>query len=194
MEKFAESLGAGIACQMYNISPEELRQINDYNEVFEEENNTTIVYKQAAAKLADFLHDFGTPYGAAEHHMRLISKQATWIPEYTEAVDTALSVFSEDAMRKYAGITGAGRGAKGFSNLVLGSGKVGLGLAGLLGAAGGGVTWLANRHIHEDVQEVEELNAQMIEYENNARRIEKILKNKYNYDPKSGRQNPRKND
>lgn len=51
----------------------------------------------------------------------------------------------------------------------------------LMGALGGGMSWLVEKELDEDDYKTERLKAQMEEYKRLARNIEKELRNTYNY-------------
>ena len=51
----------------------------------------------------------------------------------------------------------------------------------LMGALGGGMSWLVEKELDEDDYKTELLKAQMEEYKRLARNIEKELRNTYNY-------------
>lgn len=125
----------------------------------------------------------GRGYTAPAQHLKLLSKQAAWHPQFTETITHVLGdlVPYERDMVKSASIGALIRAGKGM----LGIGGVGLktlllGSAGIGGAAGA-LHWGINRDIREDNAELEAMKSRIAEYDRLASQLEESLRHKYRY-------------
>lgn len=178
----SHQLGILLACIENGVDPRDFSRIEGMAKAASQ--NPGPVGRMIAKAAYDVMATCGRAHTAPANHLLMISKQASWCPQFQDVVDEVqrtLFVLLPLEKRAFQVSGGDVLGA-------LGSVGKGIGYGSLLAGGGlGALYWLLNRHSTQDESDIEAMKQQADYYQQLTRELEHNLRRKYNYNPS---QNP----
>ena len=178
-----EFLGEQIACVEFGVNPGDLPLHWGRAKVASQDSG--VIGRSVASAAYSLMNNQGLGHTAPACHLLLVSKQATWHPQYQEVIDTvldaarAISSFQKQAVDS-GDVTGA-----------IGSLAKGVGYGSLAAGTGlGSLFWLLSRHASQDDADIEAMKRQRDYYDQLTSEIESSMRRKYQYDVQ-GTQKPK---
>lgn len=176
----------GITSTTNSITDKELSSVETYLDNIEFDTNHIENCKKFASILESVISTFNSDKSPVCFHLKKIASEDSnnWNSHCEEVIDTCVNALEKNNVDKFTFSKMAAVAETvarlGTMPIRAGAGIAGMGIP-LMGALGGGLSWIAEKELSEDDLDTEILKAKIREYQRLSAEIDKEVKRRYQY-------------